>query len=216
MSHMKPHNEVGTPSPEQLAAYADGELDWSSRAQVQAWLLVHPEAAAEVESLRELAQLCRATVPAEPDAAAWASSLDNIERQAAGQRQHRRRALGLVARLIRAIVPLAGAAAVLFVLWLHQPGQRDMPPGTEQPEPFPVASADDVDIISMDDADRQTLVVGKPPLSEPIVLVGPGDMTDIDIKPDQDGMVPTRARLADGGSTVMLVAPLGWSGVDPE
>src|SRR5205814_7023357 len=44
------------PTPEQLAAYADGELADADRAAVEAWLLRDPSAAAEVEAQRRLTQ----------------------------------------------------------------------------------------------------------------------------------------------------------------
>jgi hypothetical protein len=200
-------NDPGGPSREELAAYADGELRGAARARVQAWVVAHPEAAAEVESLRRLDRLCRAAAPAEPSEATWAGLLDRIEREAA----HRRRpARPWLPRLARLMVPLAGAAAVLLALWSYPVAPRSGNP--DYVEPFPVASSDEVEIISLADADQPMVVVGKSPLSEPIVLGRPDDMSDLDIKPDVDGMVPT-VRPIEGGS-VVIVAPLGWSGVD--
>src|SRR5205823_2431220 len=58
---MRHHNDVGgeVPSPGQLAAYVDGELDAAACRRVEAWLAAHPEAAAEIEAQRRLADLWR-------------------------------------------------------------------------------------------------------------------------------------------------------------
>src|SRR6266851_9870762 len=68
------------PSPEQLAAYADGELDAASRRDCAEWLTSHPEAAAEVESWRRLAGAWESTSPTEPHLATWADTFHRIEK----------------------------------------------------------------------------------------------------------------------------------------
>jgi anti-sigma factor RsiW len=199
----------GAPSPEELAAFADGELDRQSRARVQAWLLSHPEASAEVDATLRLDRLHQATAADDPGESTWAGVLRRIETRAAEQR---RSAAGLLPRLARIFLPLAGAAAVLLALWLVQRDHGPMPASsTAAVEPFPVVSADDIEIVSLDDADRRALVVGKPPLDEPMVLVAAGDTSEIKIEPDVDGMKPSIARPMAGAT--MIVVPLAV-GVD--
>lgn len=199
------------PTPEELAAFVDGELDSLARARVQAWLARHPEAAVELRGQTQLADLCRATTPPEPDAATWDLLQRRIERDVtlaqvcrpAGNRR------------LRVLLPLlATAASLLFaVLWL-QPGAQEVHHDHE--DILAVAGHHDVEIISLEEADHYALVIGKSPLAEPMILVAPGDARDIRIEPDVDGMIPTVARVPDGLATVMVVAPLGWTGEDKE
>ena len=67
------------PTPEQLAAYADGELAWADRAAVEAWLARDPAAAAEVESLRRFTQAWRDAAPSPPGPDAWSRVRSKIE-----------------------------------------------------------------------------------------------------------------------------------------
>src|SRR5207247_5654688 len=59
------------PTPEQLGAYADGELSAPDRATIDSWLRRHPAHAAEVDALRSLTQLWHDTPPPQPSAHAW-------------------------------------------------------------------------------------------------------------------------------------------------
>jgi len=199
------------PRPEELAAYLDGELEAPARLRVQHWLARRPDAAAEAEDLREMARLIKHTAVPEPDAAAWAATLERIERAVRAQR---RPAAPLLGRIAAVLLPLAGAAAVLLAL-LPPPAGVQVP-RPEAVEPFPVVTPDDVELISLEHADRDAVLVGHSPLSEPIVLVMPGDMSDLQIKPDVDGMVPSVTRAVEGSSAVVVVAPLGWTGVDDD
>jgi hypothetical protein len=70
-----------------------------------------------------------------------------------------------------------------------------------------VVSADDVEIVSLRAADRVTLVVGVPPVTEPLVLASLGDVELDGVEPDADGMVPD-VHMGEGSVTPMIVAPL--------
>ncbi len=190
------------PTPLEIAAYADGELRGSAHARVAAWLAAHPETSAEVDEIRRLDYLCKTGGPADPGEAAWQNVWQRVEQAAAAQAPRTR----WWQRLGRMAVPLGSAAAALLVAVLLRP---DAPPPID---PYPVVRADEVDIISYADADWRTVLVGQLPLSEPIVLGRPDDMSDLDIRPDTDGMVPTVRPIE--GSSVVIVAPLGWSGAD--
>jgi hypothetical protein len=204
-------NAVGSPNPVDLAAYADGELKGIARERVQSWLIEHPEAAADVDAIRSLDRLCQGATPSEPSETSWTTVLQRIEKQV--EQGRRQCAAAGRPRLLRILVPLTAAAAVLLAVFVHQRASRETISG-ESLEPLPVATADDIEIISMDDGDRSALVIGKPPLFEPMVLVAAGDTSEIHIQPDSgDGMKPSIARPVDGMATTMIVAPLS-AGVD--
>jgi hypothetical protein len=188
------------PTPEQLAAYADGELDGCPegeglRRRIEAWLARHPEGAADLEAQRALTRLWQATTPPEPSEAAWADVLARLERvppaPATGPARSARR-LALAA-WVTAALAAAAAAVWLAVVWfragtdpqlVHQgppgPGPRHPEakrvPDPELVEPFPVATSDEVEILSIPGADTVTLVVGELPLQGPMVLVAAGEV----------------------------------------
>lgn len=196
---------VIAPTPEQLAAYADGELDPAARVRVQEWLADHSEGAAAVEATRSLQRVWRETRPDDPSEAAWGRTLREVENRLAAERSRSPRT---IARMVRVLLPLSGAAAILLAVTLHRPV---VTPPLAPPEPIevlPIVSANEIEIISMDDVDRTALVVGRPPLWEPMVLVSPGDTSEIHIQPDTDGMRPTVTRPIDGLATTLIVAPL--------
>jgi hypothetical protein len=197
------------PTPERLAAYADGELHGPERDAVEAWLERSPQARAEVEAFRHLACHCRRTVAAEPSPDAWDKALHRLH--TALERAPRSLPSPRPARrpLVAAI---AAAAAVLVVfltgrgLWTPLPGR---PPTIVNPTivnltgPLDLADARDVEIISMDGEDTRTLLVGRPPVHDALLLAGPGDVTLVGIEP-VDGIIPG---LRHNGPTPMIVAP---------
>ncbi len=217
------------PTPEQLAAYADGELDGrpecaALRQHIEAWLAHHPEADAEVEAQRRLAQLWQASSPPEPSEAAWNDVLAQLEQHAATRPAAPAR-LGLFGkRALAAGVVAASAAAVWLTLaWLKPPAggevARQGPPRPEvrpQPvpprpaprdvEPFPVATADEVEILSIQGADTGTLVVGEPPVRGPLVLVAQGEVEVTRAEPE--------VRMGSAGPP-MIWAPLANERDDP-
>ena len=99
---------------------------------------------------------------------------------------------------------MAAAACLFVVLWPrgHRPPQE--PPAAE---PLAVVSSDDVEIVSLRAADRDTLVVGIPPVTGPLVLASPGDVEIKAVEPDADGMVAA-LYVDEGLVTPMIVAPL--------
>jgi hypothetical protein len=142
------------PTPEQLAAYLDGELAGVDRAGVQHWLATHPDAQAEVEALRQVqAQYDRVPVP-EPSAAAWERTLRRIEADLSRGRSWS-----------WAVLAGLAAAAILGVLFLRNGGTQ------EDNEPLPVATADDVRIISMNPNDHGAIVGVRPLLLQDLDLV---------------------------------------------
>jgi len=130
------------PTPEQLAAYFDGELPEPDRVALEAWLATHPDGRAEVEALRQLhAQYDALPVP-EPSPQRWDATYAAVEARLAPRGRNWTWAV-LVAGL---------AAAVVGVLALP----RGVAP--IDVEPYPVVSADEVRIISMNPNDHRALV----------------------------------------------------------
>ena len=206
-------NSGDGPSPEQLAAYADGEADSATRDSVEAWLAEHADASGEVEALQQLARLCRSTPAPEPSAAAWDAVFQQImvgvfqpAEAVPGRRRSRRLwASGAVLGAAAAVL----LAFVLSSLWRHpqSPEKTGRPTEiTERGEPFPLAAADDVEIISIEDADIGTLLVGEPPVRGPLTLASASDVTLENVDPAaDDGMVP---KVHMGEAYPMIVAPV--------
>lgn len=154
------------PTPEQLAAYADCELDGRPEAEglcrrIEAWLARHPEAAADLQAQRALERLWQATTPAEPAESAWADVLARLEDIPLSPAAGPARSARLRARAAWAAVLLGASAAALWLaLVLLRPAEerqvvRKGPPAPgprlpavrgelvpEAVEPFPVATAD--------------------------------------------------------------------------
>lgn len=190
----------GEPSREQLAAFADGELEGRERELVECWLTEHPEAGAEVEAWRRLTQVWHQTAPAEPAPPAWERALARIEA-----------ALPAAASRPPASPPwrvwsAAAVAAVLAgVLLLGRPfWNGKSPPDLPVEEGLlPVARSQDVTIICMDACDTDALVVGQEPVTGPINLAEHSDIQLLERK-------NTDIRVDDWG-TPMIVDPLAMA-----
>jgi anti-sigma factor RsiW len=182
--------------PELLAAYADGELSPAECQRVEAWLADHPEARADVEAQRRLARLFDEAVPPAPADDQWADALARVEQRLAAP------PVGRPAWRRRAAIALAAAAAVAALVLLALALKGPPSPAPEaQPEPladeaWPVVSADDVEILSMDDRDRGAIVVGEPPVSEPLEMLTE-DEVKVNKWPDGPGRVG-RLRVSPG------------------
>lgn len=172
--------------PELLAAYLDGELEGAGpqaalRQQVEDWLSRHSEAASEVRAHRQLQQIWQATSPPEPRRGAWAEVRGRI-RRALDQPRPQPRFHWRPWLLGGSLAGFTGLAASLLVLvWL---GALPWPqPRPSRPTPavdelvFPVASAHEIEILSVTGDDIGTLVVGEPPVDGPLVLLAPGEVS---------------------------------------
>jgi anti-sigma factor RsiW len=198
---MKPPRE---PRLELLAAFVDHELDEATQAHVEAWLADRPEARDEVRGQREVGRLVRELGPPEPSDAAWAATLAALERRlAAGPVRNRPRwpvPLGVLA---------ASVAAGLLLAVFALPHRAVRPtPGAVPLVALPVAGDADIEIVSMDDADRAALVVGHPPVPGVMVLAAAGDIDLEHVDADEDGRLPHHFGMTEGPSAPMIVAPL--------
>jgi hypothetical protein len=193
-----------TPTPERLAAYTDGELHGPDRSAIEAWLDVCPQARSEVEALHVLACQCRGTTAPEPSPDAWDAVLNHLHAALpAGPRP-----LPFPRRGRRQFVPALGAAAAIFaavvlgrVLWTNPPvPSNSTSPSSTLTGPLELADARDVEIISIGGDDTESLLVGRPPVHEALVLAGPDDVTLVGIDAFQ-GPVPDWHR--DGGTPMI-------------
>jgi hypothetical protein len=198
------------PSPEQLAAYADGELEGPMQAPLKKlvidWLREHPEARAEIEGCRRLSELWQLTAPPDPEERLWTAVWKRVQEikppLPVGEKAAEKW------RVLPWVAALAGVAAILaLALWLpgqvrewwnptdeKQEAQQKQPIGpapVAQNEPWPVVSADEVDIVRIEGADLLTLVVGKPPVEGPMQWAAPGEVWLASVQPaPSDDMVP--------------------------
>ncbi|MCI0460262.1 MAG: hypothetical protein L0Z62_25195 [Gemmataceae bacterium] len=210
---MSQHNGETPPTLEHLAAYVDGELEAAGRRQVEAWLADHPEAATEVEAQRRLLALWRQVPPRQPTEAEWAAVFNRVQAACiTPMRKARSRRWAGVALALSATAAALGWMALGNFSRPPDPGLLPQPVSQAAEELFRVATAAEVEIISMDAADASFLVLGEPPLSEPLVLAAPGEIKFDKVEPDVDGMVP---RLPDpqGPDVPMIVVPPAPAGV---
>jgi anti-sigma factor RsiW len=192
-----------------LAAYVDGELDAAARHEVEDWLALHPEAAAGVEAQRSLLGLWQDTIPPEPSEARWQTVFSRVAAALLLPRHGPmggRRAGVWVAAMVAAAV-----AAVFAGSWmLHRPDGPLVPEvpqaAGEAVELLSVVSLDDIEIISIDGDDEDTLVVGEPPVRGPIVLAATGDVTLEAVQADARRL--PGVQMKEGAIGPMLVVPL--------
>jgi anti-sigma factor RsiW len=177
------------PRPEELAAYCDGELSGAARQRLTDWLAEQPAAQSDLEEWRQLAALAQATRAADPGQAAWRGVLRRIEMSAPPPRR--------LTWMLRAAAALAAAVALALLV----PRPAADPPAEE----LVVASAADIEIISMEAADVAALVVGRPPVHEPLVLAESADIHVENVEPDHDGAMPA-VRWWVGDEAPMIVA----------
>jgi hypothetical protein len=197
----RPNDEVPGVTPERLAAYVDGELGPAERAAVEAWLANRPEARAEVEALHRLARLWQEAAPPEPSEATWAGVRDRVaeavrHHRPAGRRASRPRPSW---RLSAAV-----AAAVLVGILV---GRNFWPVSPRPSGPvLPVATSEDVDIVSMDAGDAGALVVGDLPVQGPLELASAEDVTVDDTGHDVEVIIRDPDR--PGSPPPMIMVPL--------
>jgi anti-sigma factor RsiW len=184
-----------------LAAYADGELSGPAyrhiKAQVEAWLAAHPEAAAELEANARLRQLVQGCSPTDPPEEGWNQLRERIKRRL--RRRAAFTAVPYAARwlLLGGLATLGTAAALWLALTLLTRSELDriapkvLPEQNAQVLPFPVVTEEEIEILAVHGADTGTVVVGKMPLHDPVVLAQPGDVTVTRVQPaGNDNMVP--------------------------
>jgi hypothetical protein len=195
--------------PELLAAYADGELEADDRSRVESMVADDPTAGDEIETQRRLgrrhARLWELTAPPQPSDGAWALMLHRLQERLAAPRP----APATVVSRRRLLVSLAALAATILLALFLMPrnSQPVKDPQFGAPEPFVVATADDVEILRIMEADAELLVVGEAPLPKSIVLAAVEDVDGLVVVKDTDGMMPMVA-MQPGPNSPMIVAPM--------
>jgi hypothetical protein len=206
---LDPNNPERPPTPERLAAYADGEMSAADAEATEAWLREHPEAAAEVESQRRLAGLWQAHTPPEPAPTDWDKTLNAIQAGVRAAKPKPVRRGG--SRLLRIGLGLAAACLALLLLgrtYWPTPGKPPVSVSDDE-EPYPVAGSDEITIISMDPRESRFLVVGLPPINGDMEWASMDDVTLVDTQPNDGGQKPGMHTM--GNVPVILPSP-NWGG----
>ncbi len=206
-------NLENNPIPED-PAFADSE-PLHPAAEMEAWLGSHPEAAGEVQSLRGFVNLWQDYTIPEPLPSTWDRTLQNIENTLA---QPRPRPVpwggSLLSRLGLGGLVAAGFAGLLTVRFLMPgPDPKTTEPVVIAEEPYPVASSDEITIISMDPRESRNLVVGRTPIPGDLDWANFEDVTVENAKPNAENQVPEMHKT---GNKPMIVPTGSWGGTDKE
>ena len=190
------------PTPQQLGAYADGELCADNRAAIDAWLGCHPAQADTVDALRRLPQLYREVPPPMPSPDAWSAVRAGIEKGL-----HERQAHASAPSWPKSRLVLAAAAAALFAVvflgkshWSVQAAK----------EPYPVVDAGDVAILSIDGNDCDCLVAAQPPVGriDERDLAMSNDVMVLNLEEHWDRTVAQQR--CEEGAPMLFTPPADW------
>jgi len=169
----------------------------ADRDNLEDWLREHPEVNDDLADLPRLRELYQSACPQEPEEAVWSTLFLRINASVVRVRSP---------RLWKAVIAGSVAAAILAVLLARSMWTtNEFVPATVQrgEEPFPVAGADDVTIISMDARDVFALVVGEPPVGDDLEFARPEDIRII--RCERCPYSGRLARLEQGDEVPMLV-----------
>lgn len=202
-----------------LAAYVDGELNERDCARLEAWLVEHPEFRTELFEQSQLsaanAEFREAIQPPMPKASQWDRAFIHIENQLSNRAMANRQRLR-ANRFWSPVLALAGLAATLLVSVLLLESDpvgvksvtsvRVLAANDEADLIYPVATADDVEIIQLPEVTSSMIVVGRhPALDTPIVLASSSDLDIFNLGPDDQGRMP-RVDFGADSNAPMLVA----------
>ena len=188
------------PTPQQIAAWADGESSRGEADFVEAWMADHPAARREADALARLTRLYRDQPLPLPSEDRWRATFDRIRPPAAPRTA---RPWKLLLGLALASAAALGAVVLARALWPAAPPAIGLqtPPAPEEDdeEPFAVAASSEVHIIRMDADDADAVVTGRP-LIGTMDFTGPGDIDVLQVQSDPDGKhtprLETRAGLS--------------------
>lgn len=207
---MRPDDHHSRPAPEELGGFADGELPPECRDRVEAWLRHHPEAVAEVESLRRLTVLYVEHGPPEPATPAWDALWQRVEARLPAPSIRRGRRWPLLWAVGLAAAGLLGAVLLARTWWAPAPvDPNPVVKAVVDEGVLPVATDNDVTVIAMDPADDDALAVQPPMRShDPMDFAAPGDFNVVRMDPSpNDGQVA----LLEEGAVPMIMAPRAMS-----
>jgi hypothetical protein len=175
-----------------------------------------PEHAAEAEALRRLTRLFQEHNAPDPTPAAWDATLQRIESGLAAPKPAPVPKRGSPAlRIVAGVAAACLAALLLAHQFMPAPGKTTPPPivPADDEEPYAVATADEIVILSMNPANMPSLVVGKSPVHGDLELAGPEDVSLVDTKPNNDGQLPG---IRFGGTMPVIVPTATWGDKDKE
>jgi anti-sigma factor RsiW len=208
--------------PEWLAGYVDGELAPEERARVEAFLAEHPEGRAELELQSFFAagneEFIRRIAPPEVSDRAWARVFANVEMEldvgtppaSAIQPSRPSSGWGSLATVAALTVTLAGFLLLTIPTPLV-PVRQGVAHGPVLDEVLSVATADEVEIYSIDESAASGLVVGRHPLSvTPFVLASFEEVDLRGVEPDSQGEYPEVQMTPHGASNPMIWAKLAF------
>jgi hypothetical protein len=191
----RPSNQPWKPTAEQLAAFVDGKLDSRSQRSVETWLRRHPDVAAELHDHKRLHRLWERTAPNSPTDRQWAQVHKHIETGLlqAHRPSNSHRPWWVIPL---AIGTIAASALLGFVVvrqvWFSDgvriqsvpdrivedsDSRSDQDAVPVESGVLQVLSPDEIDIVSMDLGDSHALVVGTPPVTEPLALLTQDEVT---------------------------------------
>jgi hypothetical protein len=150
-------------------AFGDGRLPPGAEGDdFETWLSEHPAANDDLADLPRLRELYRSVCPSEPGESSWTATLNGIRDSIPKERTRRKAS----SRWLLLAAGLTTAAAILIVSLLGRSWWKTgpLPQPIVPEEPYPVAEAEDVIIISMDPRDVAALVVGEPPVTGKLVF----------------------------------------------
>lgn len=194
------------PPIELLAALADGELSADDRRRAEELVSARPEVRDELDAQAAFARRApfwKRVAVAEPSAAQYDGVLRRIRHglSRAEPARANRRAWAVSAAAI--------AAALMLTLagWTWTGSARS--PKISTDSAWPVAEFNDVDVVSLLDADADLIVTGRLPLGpRPLDLAEVGDVIVEAIRPETPAGGPTQVETVTGPKTPMIVVPL--------
>jgi anti-sigma factor RsiW len=200
---------------EWLAGYIDGELDTQQTAIIESWLADHPEALEKLRTQQSLSiksdEFARQVAPILPSESAWAKVFANIEvaldKPTTSPTQPKSNNTWWLASALALIT----TAASIFLVWTLPSNLVPVHSETVQTdglmEPIQLASADEVEILSLDESAASGLVVGRHPLDTyPLVLVSFEDFDLHGVEPDDAGEFPELQMTPHGARSPMIWA----------
>lgn len=207
---------------EWLAGYVDGELTPTERDQVESFLNAHPEVRAELEVQSHFSpaneEFVRRIAPPELTEVAWTRIYANLEmaldiaNPPKSAIHPSRKVSGW--KSLATVAALTVSLAVLFLLTLPPslvPVEQGVVrfPGLD--EEIQVATADEVEIYSLDESAASGLVVGRHPLSvTPFVLASFDEIDLRGVEPDSQGEYPELQMTPHGAGNPMIWARLEY------
>ena len=196
-----------TPTPEQIAAWVDGESSSDVTGLVESWMADHPEARRDAESMAQMTRLYRDQALPMPCEERWQSALDRIRPRVApspGAAWRWRLLLGLTL----ASAAMLGAVVLSRALWptpTREPIAETPTVASEDDdgEPFAVARLSEVHIIRMDADDADRVVTGQP-LIGTMDFAGQGDIEVVAVRAGPDEENAARLERRAGLTWVVL------------